>query len=177
MQADIPRLDYSAPPPLFDPQLLPQNLRLTIETADVWGPNAIAAAWALTKERSDPPGMFVRSDASSPMGDKRSTAWGWGPLVIINGIQHALLFKVSDHATRPAEPTARAAAWAWYERRLALAECLAGFGDFEAARTGSCPWWPVCLFWSDDQVSAVERWMADPAGVDGPAELPEVLRE
>lgn len=70
-----------------------------------------------------------------------------------------------------------AARWAWYERRLALAERLAGFGDFEAARTGSCPWWPACLVWSDEQVSAVERWIADLAGVHGPAELPEVLRE
>lgn len=158
--ADIARLDFSKPPPLFDPQILPQNLRLTIETAGAWGPNAIAAAWALTKERSNPPGMETRE---WPGPDK---AWIW-----------SVLARPECRGVSGSQSAARAAAWAWYERRLALAERLAGFGDFEAARTGSCPWWPASLFWSDEQVSTVERWMADLAGGHGPAELPEVLRE
>ena len=44
---------------------------------------------------------------------------------------------------------ARAAAWAWYDRRLG----------------------PRCLTWSDDQVSEVERRL-----VDSTAEMPEALR-
>lgn len=37
----------STPPPNFDVARLPRHLRLTVETAGAWGPNALAAAWAL----------------------------------------------------------------------------------------------------------------------------------
>jgi hypothetical protein len=64
---------------------------------------------------------------------------------------------------------ARAAAWSWYERRLAL---LARLEVAEAVmRTFIVDdLWPVILTWSDDQVAEVERWLVDPT-----AEMPEVL--
>lgn len=64
-----------------------------------------------------------------------------------------------------AEPTARAAAWTWHDRRHALADKL----DADNWQIGEDSVWPRCLTWSDEQVAAVERWLADGG------EMPEVL--
>lgn len=53
-----------------------------------------------------------------------------------------------------------AAAWVWYWRRAGLSRALERFEFY----------WPACLAWSDEQVSAVERWLTE----DGA--LPAVLR-
>lgn len=50
---------------------------------------------------------------------------------------------------------ARAAAWAWYERRLALA-CR---HDVESGALLDDPW-PICLSWTDERMAAVEEWLA-----------------
>lgn len=42
------------PPPGFDISRLPKNLRMTVETAGVWGPNALAEAWRLYEEERNP---------------------------------------------------------------------------------------------------------------------------
>lgn len=91
---------------------------------------------------------------------------------------------------------ARAAAWAWYDRRRALAARVDSLLECEVcgnrepqtgydAQPDAQPWciecdremvgfdnmWPDCLAWSDDQVAEVERWL-----VDSNAETPEVMR-
>jgi hypothetical protein len=60
---------------------------------------------------------------------------------------------------------ARAAAWAWYKRRLSAC------AQFEREVEFGPDLWPRALTWSDDQVAEVERWL-----VDSTAEMPEVLR-
>jgi len=61
----VARLDRTQPPPGFDVLTLRESLRKTIETAGVWGPNALAAAWAIHEAAHDPPGLTVN-------------AWGFG---------------------------------------------------------------------------------------------------
>ena len=63
---------------------------------------------------------------------------------------------------------ARAAAWAWYWRRLAAVEAADRKGW--AAPGDPLDPWPAALTWSDEQVSEVERWLSDGG------EPPEVLR-
>jgi hypothetical protein len=79
---------------------------------------------------------------------------------------------------------ARAAAWAWYDCRLGLAEKWQRIYDTDGdARQLAVVryrgaddemafdnWWPRCLTWPDEQVAKVERWLADST-----AEMPEVL--
>lgn len=117
--------------------------------------DAIADAWIDCKASNDPPGMQV----AGPAGN--TTLWSWR---LLSGAHEAVLWSRS-------EAEARAAAWAWYDRRLALHERLrCGLGD----RLGRCDgldFWPLILSWSDDQVAEVERWL-----VDSTAEMPEVLR-
>ncbi len=104
---------------------------------------------------NDPPGMQV----AGPAGN--TTLWSWR---LLSGAHEAVLWSRS-------EAEARAAAWAWYDRRLALHERLrCGLGD----RLGRCDgldFWPLILSWSDDQVAEVERWL-----VDSTVGMPEVLR-
>jgi len=119
--------------------------------------DALAAAWAHYKERHDPPGMAVHH-----------ISW-W-----VDGYLEETGGDGESHAA------ARVAAWAWHDRRLALAERVedARFEELgvsasasdEAARPLRAPSWPRCLTWSDAQVAEVERWL-----VDATAELPEVL--
>ena len=117
--------------------------------------DAIADAWIDCKASNDPPGMQV----AGPAGN--TTLWSWR---LLSGAHEAVLWSRS-------EAEARAAAWAWYDRRHALHERLrCGLGD----RLGRCDgldFWPLILSWSDDQVAEVERWL-----VDSTAEMPEVLR-
>lgn len=93
------------------------------------------------KRHSDPPGLLVSQRMGHPS---------------------RLVHKVP-------EVEARAAAWTWYDRRLALADVL----DLEYMRPlvdGGITW-PRCLTWTDEQVAEVERWLRDST-----AEMPEVLR-
>ena len=127
----ITQLDYSKPPPGFEAARLPRALRMTIETAGVWGPNAIAAAWAICKVEYDPPGIMR-----------------CGPLALYVTYGPGLPQFMS-----------RSEVWAWHDRRRALAIALdrngwAGPGD-------PLDPWPHCLTWTDDQVAEVERWLRD----------------
>lgn len=70
---------------------------------------------------------------------------------------------------------ARAAAWAWYWRRVAVGDVLVQVARFGGAgiddqRSLMLTGWPRCLTWSDEQVSEVERWLAEGGAP------PEVLR-
>mgnify|MGYP000609011271 CR=1 FL=1 len=140
---------------------------------------AIADAWAHYKARNDPPGLqtFVSAERS----------W-WR--AAFPGHYHA-------GTSHPTQAEARAAAWAWYERRLALADALEALVNalLERARAGLAgqrelqpadetaarlaleaalpshvsmfDLWPRILTWTDEQVAEVERRIAT---------LPEVLR-
>lgn len=130
---------------------------------------AIASAWAHYKAANDPPGLevFAHPSGGAVFGYERDgypeqSPGGWST-----------------------QAEARAAAWAWHDRRLALATGWArayeSDGDARLLAavqyTGSDDamefdnWWPRCLTWTDEQVAEVERWLADST-----AEMPEVLR-
>jgi len=199
----IARLDFSKAPPGYD--IGPD----TGENAGGWfwvrGPqngeghrgdigrtedDALAAAWAHHEARNDPPGcsigLVMRGQGVTTRGDF-VTDWGATSAPSVTAYK--------GKAQRAgAYQEARAAAWAWYKRRLALAEALdvdrtarimavgRGIGHmepkgwvqavvavlpngyFEAADP-----WPRCLTWTDEQVAEVERWL-----VDG-GEMPAVL--
>lgn len=123
--------------------------------------NAIAAAWAHFEAANDPPGMVVYDDPFSG-GD----VWWWGD-------------EDRAYSDEPcdSDDQARAAVWAWYWRRVAVADKVE-FGDPDgdpddfprAQDDGVGPIWPRCLAWPDEQVAEVERWLAEGG------ELPEVLR-
>lgn len=162
--SDVQRLDYSKPPPGY---------RVEADSLGIWGwegggdcfdsvvgeGDARASAWAHYKASNDPPGMWSGQARGEHPG-------GYGYALMESSHEHPLEadFERIDEA--------RAAAWAWYDRRLALAERLSsGLGD----RLGRCDGlvlWPVILTWSDEQAAEVERWL-----VDSTAELPEVLRD
>lgn len=121
---------------------------------------AIAAAWAQHQERNDPPGMpveYVRP--TDPLWVAAHDGW-WVYTTVVGGM--LCLFRRDDEAS------ARAAAWAWYWRRVALADALICFDPRKVKWDPDV--WPRCLAWSDEQVAAVERWLAEGG------ELPEVLR-
>jgi hypothetical protein len=153
---------------------------------------ALAAAWTHYKASHDPPGIVVirvaDDDRFAPDGDPP------GRLVFgdeadgdVRKVAAWLLVEVCLerwHDGYKTTATARAAAWAWHDRRLGLVEKWQRVYDTdgdarqlaEVRYQGADAmvfdnWWPRCLTWSDEQVSAVERWL-----VDSTAEMPEVLR-
>lgn len=142
MTASVKRLDYSNPPPGW--------------------PTLHSSAWAHYKARNEPPGLRVR-----PWG----LGWVFYCRLIVDPQPGPRTVMVNDDGQPYAiEPEALAAAWGWYDRRLALALRMV-LGDFEAGHPLRTDHWPRCLTWSDEQVAEVERWL-----VDSTAELPEVLR-
>ena len=166
--SDVARLDFTAPPPGYAWDERRRGYLRDIHD-DLVGP--LEDAWKHYKARFNPPGMFVCADASRPMGDYRSTAWCWGPLLTIEGVQYCLLFKVSDHAARPAAPEARAAAWRWYEARLVIYNILRKINPPRE-------FWPLVLFWSDEEWIEVHGFLATLgdvlASAKGPP-IPQVL--
>jgi len=123
--------------------------------------SAIAAAWAHYEREHDPPGLVVWLDALA--GDD---VWWWGDENRNYGPEER------------EEADARAAAWAWYWRRVAVSleterEEQVKVGEAWVDRRlllADHEIWPRCLAWPDEQVAAVERWLAEGG------ELPEVLR-
>lgn len=78
------------------------------------------------------------------------------------------------------DPEARAAAWAWYDERLELANqvetCNGAVRPELAAKYWALygvtlPLWPRALGWSPEAVAGLKRWL-----INSTAELPEVLR-
>lgn len=126
------------------------------ETADV-----LAAAWVHYKAHNDPPGMCVFVWPREKAGDP-PTAW----CVALHGQPHFTAFTEPEaDACRPdVETQVRAAAWAWYDRRLVLWHRLAQEqAALMAVLVGCSPtWhspdcWPHCLAWTDEQVGQTER--------------------
>lgn len=176
----LARLDFSKPPPGWTgPDENPHRGCWHVTAPDVeqyftacrdTPQAALEHAWAHYKARHDPPGMATAND---PMFgwcfviERRYYTWpreGSRPLY-------------EHHEAGPAEDDARSAAWAWYERRLALADRLRVALPPSFVASVACgvltarDRWPRCLTWSDEQVAAVERWLTD-----GSTEMPDVLR-
>lgn len=128
----------------------------------------MASAWAGYEDENDPPGCVVHRNGSAVVWEVEGT----------DGFPHEAYDRLS---------TTRARAWAWYWRRvdvsLALRQSRSGDLQWDFSADGSLVgtgaqlprlttdrWWPLCLAWSDDDVSAVERWH------EQGGELPRVLR-
>jgi len=127
--------------------------------------NAIAAAWAHYEREHDPPGLETWEDPE----------YGWWFFGLGSDFEWYadLQAKTGARQNPGAErKDARCAAWAWYWRRVVLADALDNLSirDFAGTRRSCLTRWPRCLAWSDEQVAEVEHWIAEGG------ELPEVLR-
>jgi hypothetical protein len=120
--------------------------------------DALAAAWAHHKAEHDPPGMQVfvwpKEKASDP-----PTAW----CVALRGKVHFAAFEGAE-----GETTARAAAWAWHDRRRAIAI------DIYARTCGGkalAVLMSAAITWTDAECAEVEAYAAlpFPCSVDMPA--------
>jgi hypothetical protein len=164
-QPTAERLNYSAPPPGYE---WSGGRTYVVEMLA----EAIAAAWASHKLHNDPPGV-VSSWDDEP-----------GAYLHVDGRCVAAL----DGGHDP-KVVARAAAWAWYDRRLELEpEEGSLLEDHDGAPVPAAPVWPLCLSWPEHQLEAIERWQADssvkmPAVLlerrmtDGTVEIVEEIRE
>ncbi len=116
--------------------------------------SAIAAARAHYEVENDPPGLQTWNEAEGPPGG----VWMIG-----------VLGESGHFADYRSQAEARADAWAHYWRRVAVSLDLDGENGPAESWPERCAW-PLPLTWPDEQVSAVERWLAEGG------ELPEVLR-
>jgi hypothetical protein len=198
---DVERLDFSKPPSAYeihweaaddeDPEGQGEwSWRLVVDDGTTIGTlpeeeseypwtrvDCVAAAWLHHKTHNDPPGMWTSEDA-----------FGVPP---VDGLGCALRRDLTSKVE------ARAAAWAWHDRRVALIDemndvtacpnCYSRDAYTEAidATTSTQPWCVECdvemgglglsddewLAWPDELVIAGGRWLADPN-----ADMPEVLR-
>jgi hypothetical protein len=131
--AQIQRLDYSKPPLGYRVHCYSARSRKAL----------LHAAWAHYKASNDPPGMAVEQ-VDTPRGDVKTRWWSWLELVSNT--------RLSVAVSKVGESDARAASWAWYDRRLALANWL--IVQFHEDQR---PAWPHCLGWSDAAVAEVEQ--------------------
>ena len=160
---------------------------------------AIAAAWAHFEERNDPQGLTLAWVPDCPTHDSLDRGeWhivvGGVTVYRLGCIGQGEQLRDGKWVT-PHE-VARAAAWARYWRLVAVAEAIDALLECQHCDNrkpvtehfddGTCsqPWctecdsemggyaapWPEMLAWSDEQVVAVERWLAEGG------EAPEVLR-
>ncbi len=166
----VPRLDYSKPPPGYSTWTYKGATLYQAPNGEQIGPRS--AAWAHYKAHNDPPGLSA-SEGIDIDDDWHGADLPWvvsyDPRLSSDpDVQQALrelplsnVFWVEcTGALFGTEELARAAAWAWYDRRLAIA---AGFDAL-----GSDPWpWPECLSWSDKQASTAELHLGSALPPDG----------
>ena len=110
---------------------------------------ALAAAWARYKEENDPPGMWVEANTET------TAIWCWGCTGsgYLGWVDDEVSLASLASSIPPGLAKARAAAWAWYERRAALAPL---------------GMWPACLAWSHAQVDKAEHAKTTADGILGP---------
>lgn len=157
----VEMLDYSKPPPGY-----------RIDDVDATAGLAVSRhAWAHYKAEHDPPGMWTEYEADDPHFEPDGAGEQSFGVTLANGQRLTL---DSDGSSGPDDGRdhARAAAWAWHDRRLALTAQLeaAGIDGVLMRVMERAGPWPRCLTWSDDQVAEVERWLRNST------EMPEVLR-
>lgn len=118
---DIQKLDYSKPPPGFRISGPPSHREHTQA--------AIRDAWAHYKANSDPPGMLTGSYGDTVF---------WVHVQVDGDLPVDGPFRADEQGgVSQAEAACRAAAWAWYDARLGL------------ANTHSAAW-PECLGYTDE---------------------------
>lgn len=208
---NVERLDFTQHPPGYE-----IGLGVT-SGADAWewhandgDPHAcgeeddeaatLAAAWASYKASNDPPGMSVAWEPDDPTDEHSDGEWLITTSILGPTLVCQWLTKRYDDKDA-SEAEARANAWVWYERRLALdtqlqddviacPDCYSRDAYVEAIddTTSTQPWctecdlemggifdaeshWPRCLTWADDQCADIENWLADET-----LEMPEVIR-
>ncbi len=165
-------LDYTKPPPgyrvgrngfsLFaqDGEHVRIVTRIASSTAE-----ALAAAWSHYKREHDPPGVEVfvwpKEKASDP-----PTAW----CAALRGKVHFAAFEGDK-----GEAEARAAAWAWHDRRRAIVLDIDDQTCSGGKHIGA--WMAIALAWTDDECAEVEAYAAlpFPRSVAMPQALQRVL--
>lgn len=182
--SDIERLDFSKPPPGydvvangFDQERFPVERRwhatseLHSSNNHASEANANAAAWTHHKARRDPPGMWSGYCGILPLCDQYRPRMG----VSIPGVAHLELYVSAERpgTCEEAKAMGRAAAWAWYEDAVEVADLLDGENGPTETWPERCAW-PRPLRWTAEQRNEVRRWVADGGVVAGWA--PEVLR-
>lgn len=122
---------------------------------------ALERAWAHYEREHNPPGMWVESGG---FAEDDVVFWGVG---------HE---RDVDNATASTSyEAARAAAWAHYWKRLELVRRMEALTDprYRLQAPGA---WPEVLAWSDEQVSQVEKDLAEAEAKDA-AKPPAPVRE
>lgn len=153
----VERLDYSRPPPGYtvadelegDEPSWTVRFDGDVVDSGMTRERAFAFAWELYKAENDPPGMWIESGG---FAEDDLVFWGVG---------HE---RDDDNATASTSyGAARAAAWAWHDRRHALARMFEQAAEImgrPAFPSDPAPAWADMLTWSDEQVAAVECWLA-----------------
>jgi hypothetical protein len=120
------RLDYSKPPPKYTaagsmwshPHRTERGGFVDARPVAMYAAGeaaALAAAWAHYKAEHDPPGFLITGDEEADAGGPGCAAW-----LLPDGLA-AVGSAVGYHDGYTATADARAAAWAWHDRRHALA--------------------------------------------------------
>jgi hypothetical protein len=179
----IEMLDYSKPPPGYEvaedlsvPRVtwgwcrLEQNGRWEADGGFSSRAEAVAAAWAHCKVKHDPPGCSIGLVMSGQGATTR------GDFVIDWGDRQGSSVPAYKGKSQRAGAyqEARAAAWAWHDRRHALARDIA---DQIGKSDGAAELLAAFLRWTDDECAEVEAYAAlpFPRSVDMPAALRRVL--
>lgn len=158
------RLNYNEPPRFYlerasDPQVEAGLYAApTYETCylGMTRGESLLAAWSHYKAHNDPPGLTEIFRCGGLADGQVFRGWKFR-----FGI-------ASDEVFRPDRQAARAAAWAWYDRRLALAGRAERERDGIYLVTNAEPLWTRCLAWSDRDADAVGAWLDDSVGVAPP---------
>ena len=141
----VERYDFSRPPPGYFREPGTEFVRQGHGKR-----RTLTEAWARWKTRRDPPGMEVQAGASGQ-------SWGWGPHnIVVGDRKHGQWFTGAA-----SEEKARAAAWDWYLRRLAIVVALEFVGV-------TLDLWPAALLWTDEDCAAIDAWLRR-----GPSWLPD----
>lgn len=124
---------------------------------------ALSRAWAHYKAANDPPGMWTDWEADdkhfAPDGPGE---WSFGTYAPDG---RSMIESLGEN-DRDNRCYVRAKAWAWHDRRHALAARLEGEGV-------QLDMWPAALAWTDDECDECGRW---PGMRATPDDFPAVLR-
>lgn len=145
--------DYFVSPCVYDDTNL--DYQIAVETSRR---AAVQAAWEHfdkqpPKLRHDPPGLVSHEDRFCLKESRDGLGTILGRTYHVAGLRGL----------------SRVAAWDWYIRRLEIHEAMSRRA-LQAIFKGLGNTWPAVLAWTDEQVTDVERWMANPS-----SELPEVF--
>jgi hypothetical protein len=165
VETAIHRFDRKAPPPSFDIDRLPPNLRKTVQTAGAWGPIACAAAWEIHERENDPPGCSLVS--TEALAEMRRT-WAQSALDREDFLRAGRWFWHRRGKIEDAD--ARAEAWRYYWNRAELSRREDALTDPQYEDQAE-PTWPDDLLLTDAE--AAQR-LADVEEIeDARAESPE----